>query len=156
MTDSATIALSCRSNYDRYSPQPQDYAVNNLEGWHAYSNVPDFDITAIAHGSTRRWDSIFPHSATGFVPLVPFSSRATLEAQSVWCHRAFETNCDTWEEFGANLTGARYAKASYRDPIPQMELHKHRSNNPVSSDFPNQLKIQGHFSRAHACFVQYF
>jgi hypothetical protein len=95
-------------NFNQYVPQPQQFAVNNLECWHAYTNVADYDITAIAHGSTRRFDSLFPHSAAGFVPLVPFSSRSRLESAAFpWCKRAFETDVNTWAEFGANLTGAR-------------------------------------------------
>ena len=41
-------------------------------------------------------------------------------------------------------------------PIPQMEVHKHRSINPVSPDVSNHLKNQGHFPRADACFVKYY
>ena len=44
--------------------------------------------------------------------------------------------------------------STHRDPISQMEIHKHRSKNAVSPDFPNQLKIQSHFP-AHACCEEY-
>ena len=96
-------------DFDRYAPQPKAFAVNNLECWHAYTNVPDYDVTAIAHGSTRRWDSLFPHSPAGFVPTVPFSSRAQLEDRFAWCNRSFETDTNTWTEFGDDVTAARDA-----------------------------------------------
>jgi hypothetical protein len=72
-----------------------------LECWHAYQMVPDVDITAVAYGSARRWDSLFPHSTAGFVPLVPLQTRQQLEQNSSsWCARAFETDANDWAEFG--------------------------------------------------------
>ena len=85
--------------------------MNDLECWNAYKSVPDVDITAIAYGSTRRWDSLFPHSPSGFVPLVPFSTRDALE-RLVFCNRSFETDVDSWTEFGWDLAGARDAISS--------------------------------------------
>jgi hypothetical protein len=93
--------------WSTYAPQPEQYVVNGLECWHAYSNVPDYDLTAIVHGSTRRWDSLFPHSPAGFVPLVPFATRQMLEEQHAWCNRSFETDLNTWAEFGSDLERAR-------------------------------------------------
>ena len=93
-------------DWNKYKPQPQQFAVNSLECWHAYTRVPDYDITAIAHGSTRRWDSLFPTSPSGFVPICPFSSRASLES-SRYFNRSFETDVNRWAEFGSDLGRAR-------------------------------------------------
>lgn len=83
--------------------------MNHLQCWYAYTQVPDYDITAIVHGSTRRWDSLFPHSPVGFVPTVPFGSRAALEHNYSWCERAYETDVNTWSEFGQDVEQARDA-----------------------------------------------
>ena len=50
----------------------------------------------------------FPHSPSGFVPLVPFASRSALERLD-FCNRSFETDADSWGEFGEDLAGARDA-----------------------------------------------
>jgi hypothetical protein len=93
-------------DFDKYKPQQQQFVVNNLECWHAYTKVPDYDATTILYGSTRRWDSLIPTSPSGFVPAVPFVTRAQVE-EFPWCKRAFETDGDTWADFGSNLTLAR-------------------------------------------------
>ena len=40
------------------------------------------------------------------MPTVPFASRATLESYS-WCNRSYETDVNTWAEFGHDLGRAR-------------------------------------------------
>jgi len=105
-TDS--LALNAiKSDFTKYTThaRPQTYVLNGLSGWDAYTEVPDFDITAILHGTERRWDNLLPTSPCGFVPIIPHASRAEAEAHA-WCKRAYETDVDTWAEFG-NLTNAR-------------------------------------------------
>ncbi|MCF7848811.1 MAG: hypothetical protein K9M45_08185, partial [Kiritimatiellales bacterium] len=92
-------------DYNQYEAQTNDYVINNLACWYAYTSIPDVDATAILCGSERRWDNLFPTSASGFVPMIPYSVRATLEANA-WCNRAYETDGDTWSEF-TSLTNAR-------------------------------------------------
>jgi hypothetical protein len=105
-TDS--IALNAiKSDFTKYTThaRPYNYVLNGLSGWDAYTDVPDFDITAILHGTDRRWDNLLPTSPCGFVPIVPHASRSSVEALA-WCDRAYETDVDTWAEFGS-LTTAR-------------------------------------------------
>jgi len=92
-------------DFNNYKPQPMPYAVNSLECWNAYKSVPDYDITAILYGSTRRWDALFPTSPSGFVPLVPFAAREAVEKYA-WCNRSYESDTNTWAEF-ESLTAAR-------------------------------------------------
>ncbi len=115
-------------DFNRYAAAPKQYAVNDLECWNAYKRVSDVDITAIAHGSTRRWDSLFPHSPSGFVPLVPFATRGDLENME-FCNRSFETDVDEWAEFGSNLTAARDAVAG--------EILRQRDENALIAVIPD-------------------
>jgi hypothetical protein len=85
-------------DYNKYEAQTNDYVINNLACWYAYTDIPDFDANAVLHGSIRRWDNLFPTSPSGFVPMIPYSSRAALETNA-WCNRAFETDGDSWDEF---------------------------------------------------------
>ncbi|VGO16427.1 hypothetical protein PDESU_05018 [Pontiella desulfatans] len=98
-TDS--LALNAiKSDFTKYAThaRAQTYVLNGLSGWDAYTEVPDFDITAILHNTKRRWDNLLPTSPCGFVPIVPHASRAETEAHP-WCNRAYETDVDTWAEF---------------------------------------------------------
>jgi hypothetical protein len=85
--------------------RPQNFVLNGLSCWDGYTDVPDFDITAILHNTQRRWDNLLPTSPCGFVPVVPHASRDEVEALP-WFERAFETDVDTWAEFDS-LTTAR-------------------------------------------------
>ncbi|MCK5175276.1 MAG: hypothetical protein KAR47_17915, partial [Planctomycetes bacterium] len=96
---------SINHDYELYAPQAEDYVINNLACWAAYTDVPDFDVTAILLNTKRRWENLFPNSPGGFVPMVPYATRSELEAKP-WCNRAYETDGDTWSEF-ASLTVAR-------------------------------------------------
>ncbi|MDF7824893.1 hypothetical protein P4B35_12795 [Pontiellaceae bacterium B12227] len=89
-----------KSDFTKYATdaRPQTYVLNGLSCWDAYTEVPDFDITAILHGTERRWDNLLPTSPCGFVPIIPHASRAEAEAHA-WCSRAYETDVDTWAEF---------------------------------------------------------
>jgi hypothetical protein len=40
---------------------------------------------------------------------VPFYSRSRLKSEFAWCNRSFETDADSWVEFGEDLTAARDA-----------------------------------------------
>ena len=40
-----------------------------------------------------------PTSPSGFVPVIPHADRAELE-ENPWCNRAFQTDGDSWDEFG--------------------------------------------------------
>jgi len=97
-------------DYYRYEAQTNNYVINNLACWYAYTDIPDFDATAVLYGSKRRWDNLFPTSPSGFVPMVPYATRAELESHA-WCNRAFETDGDRWAEF-PSLTNARDAIAA--------------------------------------------
>lgn len=97
-------------DYYKYTPPGQDYTINNLPCWDAYTDVPDTDLTAIMLNTRRRWDNLLPTSPCGFVPVVPYADQAELEANA-WCNRAYETDGDTWTEF-ASLTDARDAIAA--------------------------------------------
>lgn len=101
------LTQAVNHDWSTYSPQPKQYALNHLQCWYAYTQVPDYDITNIVHGSTRRWDSLFPTSPAGFVPTVPFSSRVALESNFSWCKRAYETDVNVWTEFGDDFGRAR-------------------------------------------------
>ncbi len=106
--NSATLELNAiKHDYTKYSThaRPRTYVLNALSCWDGYTDVPDFDITAILHNTKRRWDNLLPTSPCGFVPVVPHASRSTVEANA-WCERAYETDVDTWAEFGS-LTNAR-------------------------------------------------
>jgi hypothetical protein len=96
---------SINHDWNLYAPQASDYVINNLACWEAYTDVPDFDLSAIAFNGYRRWDNLLPTSAGGFVAVLPYESRAGAEAQSRW-NRAFETDGDTWAEF-TTLTDGR-------------------------------------------------
>jgi hypothetical protein len=89
-----------KHDYTKYSThaRPQTYVLNGLSCWDGYTDVPDFDITAILHNTKRRWDNLLPTSPCGFVPIVPHASRAAVETNA-WCERAYETDVDTWGEF---------------------------------------------------------
>jgi hypothetical protein len=94
-------------DYFRYSPQTKNYVINNLACWYAYTDVPSVDATAIFLNTKRRYENLFPTSPAGFVPMIPYASRTTVEALP-WCNRAYQTNGDTWSEFG-QLSDARDA-----------------------------------------------
>jgi len=96
---------SINHEYQRYEVPAADYVINNLACWAAYTDVPDFDATAILFNTTRRWDNLLPTSPSGFVAMVPYATRAELESNG-WCKRAYETDGNTWDEFGS-LTSAR-------------------------------------------------
>ncbi|MDF7823914.1 hypothetical protein P4B35_07800 [Pontiellaceae bacterium B12227] len=97
--------LTYNHNYKDYYAPSTNNVINNLACWSAYSDVPDTDLTAIMLNNTRRWDNLLPTSPSGFVPVIPYSNRAGLEANA-WCNRAFQTDGDSWDEFG-NLATAR-------------------------------------------------
>jgi hypothetical protein len=99
-------------DYFRYAPQQGDYTINRLSCWYAYTDVPETDATSIFFNTKRRWENLLPTSPSGFVPLIPYSTRGEVEAQS-WCNRAFQTDGDTWSEF-ASLDDA---SASIRDEL---------------------------------------
>ncbi len=99
-----------RHDHNQYAPQPATYVINSLACWNAYTDVTNVDATAILFNSKRRWDTLFPTSPSGFVALVPYATRAGLEANP-WCKRAYETDGDTWAEFGS-LSAARDAIAA--------------------------------------------
>jgi hypothetical protein len=104
----ASLELNAiKHNYTKYSThaRPRTYVLNGLSCWDGYTDMPDFDITAILHNTQRRWDNLLPTSPCGFVPVVPHASRTAVEANA-WCDRAYETDVDTWAEFGS-LTAAR-------------------------------------------------
>jgi hypothetical protein len=137
--------------FDIYKPESQLYAVNSLQCWDAYQNVPDVDITAIAHGSTRRWDSLIPHSPAGFVPLVPYSSVASLEKQNQpgfpapWIKKAFETDANSWSAFST--------LAAARDTIAK-ELLVQRDTTSLIRVLPTNASESSAGGGAAACFHQ--
>jgi hypothetical protein len=94
-----------KHNFKDYTAPTQEYVLNYLSCWSAYRDVPDVDLTAILLNTTRRWDNLLPTSPAGFVPVVPYADRAKLEANA-WCRRAYQTDGDSWDEFG-NLATAR-------------------------------------------------
>jgi hypothetical protein len=94
-----------RFDYNRFVADSSQYVINGLACWDAYTNVPDIDATAILFNTKRRWDNLLPTSPSGFVTMVPYTSRAALEAHA-WCNRAYETDGDTWTEF-TSLAHAR-------------------------------------------------
>ncbi|MCF7864264.1 MAG: hypothetical protein K9L89_05700, partial [Kiritimatiellales bacterium] len=96
---------SLRHDHNLYAAQTNTYVINNLACWNAYTDVTNVDATAILFNSKRRWDTLFPTSPSGFVPLIPYATRAGLENKP-WCRRAHETDGDTWAEFGS-LSSAR-------------------------------------------------
>jgi hypothetical protein len=96
---------SINHEYRRYEVPVTDYVINNLACWAAYTDVPDFDATAILFNTRRRWDNLLPTSPSGFVAMVPYATRAELESNG-WCKRAYETDGNTWDEF-VSLTTAR-------------------------------------------------
>jgi hypothetical protein len=98
-------SLAYNHNFKDYAPQPQNYVINHLAAWDAYRDTPDVDLTAIMLNNTRRWENLLPTSPSGFVPAVPYADRAELEANA-WCSRAYQTDGDSWDEFG-NLSTAR-------------------------------------------------
>jgi hypothetical protein len=114
-----------------YTPQPEDYVINNLACWNAYTDVPDIDLTAIFFNTKRRWDNLLPTSPAGFVPMVPYATRAELEAQP-WCNRAFQTDGDTWSEFAtaisAELNAQRMTLPFYVDGECFWQVTRDRSN----------------------------
>ena len=132
-------------DFDKYTPQHKEFAVNSLECWSAYSNVPDYDITAIAHGSTRRWDSLFPHSPAGFVPLVPFSTRQSLESTFSWCNRSFATDTDAWAEFSDLATARNNISA---------EILRQRDANSLIRVLPTNTSQSSTGDGEGACFWQ--
>jgi len=91
--------VSVNHDWHKYAPQNGNYVLNNLECWHAYTNVPEYDITSFLYNTKRRWDNLFPYSSGGFVPLLPFSEKSEIEANS-WCDKAYVTDVNTWDEFG--------------------------------------------------------
>jgi Secretion system C-terminal sorting domain len=91
--------VSVNHDWYKYAPQTSNYVVNNLECWHAYTNVPEYDMTSFLYNTKRRWDNLFPYCSGGFVPIVPFSSKSEVEA-NLWCDQAYATDANTWEEFG--------------------------------------------------------
>ncbi len=97
-------------NFKDYTVPPQDYVINKLSCWDAYSDVPDVDLTAIMLNTKRRWENFLPTSPSGFVPVVPYVTRAQLEANT-WCNRAYQTDGNSWAEFGS-LTAGRDAIAA--------------------------------------------
>ncbi|VGO16421.1 hypothetical protein PDESU_05012 [Pontiella desulfatans] len=99
--NTASLELNAiKHDYTKYAThaRPQTYVLNGLSCWDGYTDVPDFDITAILHNSKRRWDNLLPTSPCGFAPIVPHATRAEVEAHA-WCRRAYETDVDTWAEF---------------------------------------------------------
>lgn len=106
---SALQLNAIKHDFTRYASdqRPYTYVLNGLSCWDAYTEVPDFDITAILHNTERRWDNLLPTSHCGFVPVVPHASRSAVEAHA-WCDRAYETDVDSWAEFG-DLDSARDA-----------------------------------------------
>ncbi|NDV61470.1 hypothetical protein G0Q06_03300 [Puniceicoccales bacterium CK1056] len=96
---------SINHDYYKYAPPARNYVINRLACWDAYTDVPDVDGTAILLNAKRRWDNLLPTSPSGFSPIVPYATRAELEALP-WCNRAYQTNGDTWSEF-ASLEEAR-------------------------------------------------
>merc|ERR1712046_323548 len=95
--------------FNEFKQQGAIYAANYLECWYAYANVPDVDITSIIAGTTKRWDSLFPTSPSGFVPLLPFHTREAAENKS-WCNRSFETDVNYWAEFSSDYHGLNEAR----------------------------------------------
>ncbi len=92
--------LTYNHNYKDYAAPTQDYVINHLACWEAYRDVPDVDLTAIMLNNTRRWENLLPTSPCGFVPVIPYADRAELESNT-WCNRAFQTDGDSWDEFGS-------------------------------------------------------
>ncbi|WP_136065102.1 hypothetical protein [Pontiella sulfatireligans] len=116
--------LTYNHNYKDYTPPTTNNVINNLACWSAYTDVPDTDLTAIMLNTKRRWDNLLPTSPSGFVPAIPYADRAELES-NVWCNRAYQTDGDSWNEFG-NLATARDTIAA--------ELVAQRTNMPFYVD----------------------
>ncbi|WP_430814944.1 T9SS type A sorting domain-containing protein [Carboxylicivirga sp. RSCT41] len=93
-------------NHDHYlyKPETDNYVINRLACWNAYTDIPDTDATSYLYGTKRRWENMFPSMPGGFVTIVPGKQASELEEQA-WCEVAYQTNGDTWANL--SLSGAR-------------------------------------------------
>ena len=90
---------SLNHDWHLYAPQPQDYAVNNLECWNAYTSIPDYDMTSYLFNTKRRWENFLPSSPSGVVALYPYSSKSKIEQFSE-VKKVYTTDVNSWDEFG--------------------------------------------------------
>merc|ERR1711871_1808419 len=105
-----------------------------------YKNVPDVDITAIIAGSTRRWDSLFPTSPSGFVPLLPFYTRKDAESQP-WCNRSFETDVNYWSEFDSDYHGLNKARKEIGAELVSQRANMLLYVEPLDADQPETGRV---------------
>ncbi len=95
------LGMLGNGDFDDYFPAAADYTLNGLIPWDAYTNVPDYDMSSFLWNNSRRgMDTDFGlNSPGGFVPFFAHHSRAEIEALPM-INRAYETDLDTWAEFG--------------------------------------------------------
>ncbi len=90
-------------NHDHYLYQPEtnNYVINRLACWNAYTDIPETDATSFLYGTTRRWENMFPSMPGGFVTIVPSTQASEIEGNS-WCNVAYQTNGDAWDNLSLN------------------------------------------------------
>ncbi len=98
------LEQSLKHDHNKYQPESDDYVINRMACWNAYTDVPETDITSFLFGTKRRWENLIPSTPGGLVTIVPHKPPAQLEINS-WCNVAFQTNGDTWSDF--SLEAAR-------------------------------------------------
>lgn len=89
---------SLKHDHFRYQPENDNYVINRMACWNAYTDIPETDMTSFLYGTKRRWDNLFPATPGGFVSIVPHQTAAELETNT-WCNKAYQTNGDTWSDF---------------------------------------------------------
>lgn len=95
---------SFKHDHYKYQPETDNHVFNRLACWNAYTDINETDITAFLYGTKRRWDNLFPSTPGGFIIIVPHK-QATQLATNTWCHKAYQTNGDSWS--GYSLESAK-------------------------------------------------